>query len=159
MRRRITPKPHHLCIRRWRCFADGLAVCWVRATSLALSAVQTSDFCFQRLARREPPVLLTLHLDGLKDRRARVRRLAAASPSVLPTVTALTERPSACSCLMMSSRPTQWLPMITRSAIWRPRSPPFMASRCACVPSRWTRHHAASPRCTRLQTRRQALMS
>src|SRR5262249_38667318 len=50
----------------------------------------------------------------------------AASPSVLPTVTAFTASPSACSRSIMSSRPAQWLPAITRSAFWLMRSPQSM---------------------------------
>jgi hypothetical protein len=36
---------------------------------------------------------------------------------------------------------------------------PTMACDSGCVPSRWIRHHAASPRCTRVQMRCQSLMS
>jgi len=43
-------------------------------------------------------------------------RLAAARPPVLPTLSALTEIPSDCSRPISTSRPTQWLPMMTRSA-------------------------------------------
>jgi hypothetical protein len=41
-------------------------------------------------------------------------RLAAASPPVLPTLSALTEIPSDCSRPISTSSPTQWLPIMTR---------------------------------------------
>src|SRR5215467_8392483 len=43
-------------------------------------------------------------------------RLLAASPPVLPTLSALTDIPSDCSRSISTSSPTQWLPIITRSA-------------------------------------------